>query len=121
MNPEGLSALSTLASTRAGVESGSWLGRVCARTWIDSLHALGVKGRPVGHAAAQAADVDVVERVGRKRPRPRAVVDFEAQVWRHGGWLDGAEVGADDFGAGEGVGKGKGPETRAVTAMVSCQ
>lgn len=36
-------------------------------------------------------------------PHPVAlcVVDFEATVWWHPVWLDGTEVGTDDFGGWE--------------------
>lgn len=60
----------------------------------DALVRLLVEIRPVADAARQAADVDEVEGALRVGPFCGGVVDFEADVGRGGGGLDGGEVGS---------------------------
>ena len=60
---------------------------------------------PVLDGAEEVADVDKVEQVVVPGPFSGAVVDLEAQVRGHPGGLDRREVGADDLGGGELVGK----------------
>ncbi len=68
--------------------------------------------RPVGDGAAQVARVDEVEGP-LVEPGRLGVLDLEVQVGRHPAGLDGAEVGADHFGAGRLVGKVDGPDASA--------
>lgn len=71
---------------------------------------LAVQLRPVPDRAAHAAAVDEVKGVaGSVVPLALDVVDHEDAVGRHPLGLDGAEVAADDFGAGELVGEVEGP------------
>lgn len=72
-----------------------------------------VERAPVADAAVEAADVDVVEGLGRIRPLELRVFDVEHAVWRHPHGLDGADVGADDLGGRVGVGHVDGPDAGA--------
>ena len=74
-----------------------------------------VERRPVAQGAEEAADVDEVEGCfgGEGPGHGGTVVDFELQVGRHVGGLDGGEVGADDGGAGVLVGEVDGPDAGA--------
>ena len=69
---------------------------------------------PVCDAAAHGAAVDEVKGlVGAVHPLRLGVVDVELCVWRDPCWLDGGEIGTQDFSAGVLVGKVYGPYPRA--------
>ena len=66
-----------------------------------------------GQAAEHHGGVDEVEGGALARPRRLGrVVDLEEEVGRHGGGLDGGEVGPRDVGARVGVGHLDGPDAR---------
>lgn len=60
---------------------------------------------PVLDGAEEVADVDEVEGVVLPGPRQRGIVDLESDVGRDPFGLAGREVGADNIGGGELVGK----------------
>lgn len=64
---------------------------------------LGVESGPVGDAAGESADVDVVEGGEGVGPFLRGIVDFEGDGRREGGCLRGGEVGGGYTGAGKEV------------------
>lgn len=63
-----------------------------------------VKPRPAVYAPGKVAGVDKVEVVGGPVPGKLGVLDQEAAVGGHPGWLDRGDVGADYLGGGEGIG-----------------
>jgi len=69
---------------------------------------------PVSDTASHAATADEIKRFARPvRPLALDIVDVELAPGRHPARLDGAEIRADDFGAGELVGKVDGPDAGA--------
>lgn len=72
-----------------------------------------VEGRPGGDAAVEGADVDEIEVVWGPCPVEEAVVDEEFHVGRYPGWLNRAQVGADDFRLGILIAKVDGPAARS--------
>lgn len=77
------------------------------------LVGLPVETVPVADPAGHAAAVDEVKfLVWGPRPVALDVIDVELAVGRNPGWLDGAEVGADDFGTGELVCPGQNNRVR---------
>lgn len=72
---------------------------------------LSVETIPVSDTASHATTMDEIKRFARPiRPLALDVVDVELAPGRHPARLDGAEIRADDLGAGELVGKVNGPD-----------
>ena len=71
----------------------------------DVLVSLLEEARPVADAAHQAPDVDKVKVGLRVRPVELGIVDFEPDVGGYPAGLDRGEIGANDCGSGELVGK----------------